>query len=353
MDPLSSPALKIILRFTLFTLVVVAAVVGFRSYQVYWQPNVRHFAEPVYLEIPTGTTFPELVDLLERKLLLLDSETFLRAADLLEFQKEPVRTGRFAVRGGMNNQDLIDHLRDGKQAPVDVTLTHGWLVEDVAAKAARFIEPDSAELMRAMRDTTLLHELGFDTTTLMAMFVPNTYELFWNTPPADFLRRMRKEYDRFWARDERSQKAETQNLSPVEVYTLASILERETRHHPEKPRMAGVYLNRLRTSGWKLQADPTSVFARRDFTTRRVTQYHLRFDSPYNTYVYSGLPPGPISMAGIPSIDAVLNPEAHDYFFFVSRGDDSGAHNFSETLAGHKQNIKIYKRNRRKRAAQR
>ena len=318
-------------------------------YSVLWQSNLPRLAEPFHLKIPTGTTFEELVGLLEREDLLLRPATFRRAAAWLEFDRPTVRAGRFALAGGWSNARLIRHLRDGKQTPVNVVLTHGRLVEDVAEKAARFIEPDSAELMRAMRDPALLRELGFDTTTLMAMFVPNTYELYWNTRPEDFLRRMRREYDRFWERDERALLAAAQQLTPVEVYTLASIIERETNHHPEKPRMAGVYLNRLRTPGWKLEADPTSVFATRDFATKRVTHYHLNFDSPYNTYVYPGLPPGPISMAGIPSIDAVLHPETHGYFFFVSRGDGSGAHRFSTTLAGHNQNIVIYKRNLRQR----
>ena len=178
----------------------------------------------------------------------------------------------------------------------------------------------------------------------MTLFIPNTYEFYWNTSPEEFVRRMRIEHERFWYRSRRKQ-AEALDLSFAEVYTLASIIERETRQDSEKERMAGVYYNRLQQN-MLLQADPTAVFASRDFNTRRVTNRHLRVNSPYNTYRYKGLPPGPITMASIASIEAVLNLEEHDLLFFCARGDGSGLHNFAATLQEHKANAALYRKNK-------
>ena len=222
------------------------------------------------------------------------------------------------------------------------------MIENVAAKAARFIEPDSVDLLIAFRNPINLEKYGFTEETLMSLFIPNTYEFFWNTSPEAFLERMKKEHDKFWEQNNRLKKAEKLGLKPAEVYTVASIVEKETLQNSEKKRMAGVYLNRLEIN-MKLQADPTSVFATKDFTTKQVTDYHTNFDSPYNTYRYAGLPPGPIAMASIASIDAVLNREDHKYYYFCAKGDGSGLHNFAKNLNGHNQNVRIYKSNLRKR----
>jgi UPF0755 protein len=218
---------------------------------------------------------------------------------------------------------------------------------NVAAKAARFIEPDSLAIVRLFQDQDYLDSIGYNTETLMTLFIPNTYEFYWNTTPRAFVERMIKEHDKFWNKERRA-KAEKLGLNPAEVYTLASIVERETLRNDEKQRMAGVYHNRI-LKGMLLQADPTAVFASRDFNTPRVTNYHLSIDSPYNTYKYTGLPPGPISMSSISSIDAVLNRESHDYLYFCAKGDGSGYHNFAKTLAAHNQNAAIYRENLRKR----
>jgi UPF0755 protein len=219
---------------------------------------------------------------------------------------------------------------------------------NVAAKAARFIEPDSLAIVTLLQDEAYLDSIGYSRETLQSIFIPNTYQFFWNTSPRGFVERMLKEHDRFWSKNRRRAKAERLGLTPEEVYTLASIIEKETLNNDEKKRMAGVYLNRLQR-GMLLQADPTAVFATRDFDTPRVLYYHTEFDSPYNTYRYPGLPPGPIAMASIASIDGVLNAEDHDYIFFCARGDGSGYHNFAETMAGHSRNIRVYQENLRKR----
>lgn len=303
--------------------------------------------EDPILTIPTNSSYEEVVQLLRDKNMLGNEELFHWLAARMNYRKDPMRAGRFDLQPGWSLIQLIRHLRGGKQQPVDVVLTNERLPENVAAKVARFIEPDSVAMLSAFKDPELLRAMGYTEETLMSLFIPNTYELFWNTSPKEFLDRMQKEHERFWSNG-RLDKAKAMEMTPEEVYTLASIVEKETLQDSEKRRMAGVYLNRLKT-GMRLQADPTSVFARRDFDTKRVTDYHTKFDSPYNTYMYAGLPPGPIAMATISSIDAVLNSEDHDYVYFCAKGDGSGFHNFAKTLEAHNQNAAIYRENLRNR----
>ncbi len=304
--------------------------------------------ETEYVKIPTNSTFDEVVGILAEDRIIKDEALFRRLANYMEYPRNPMRAGRFKIEKGWTMIDLIRHLRGGKQAPVDLVLHNERLIENVAGKAARFIEPDSLDLLNQLRDDTLLDTIGYSDETLMALFIPNTYEFFWNTSPAAFVERMRREHTAFWSENDRRNKASNLGMTTKEVYTLASIVEKETLKNSEKPRMAGVYLNRL-GRGMRLQADPTAVFARRDFGAKRVTDYHTKFDSPYNTYLYTGLPPGPISMASIASIDAVLNAENHDYFYFCAKGDGSGLHAFAKTLAQHNRNAARYRQNLRDR----
>lgn len=318
------------------------------EYAHYFKKNVPDSLPDRYVHIPTGATFGQVVHILYEGGFIRDTSSFIRTARKMHYARPRMRAGRFEIQPGWRNYELVRHLRGGKQAPVHVVLTNERLLEDVAAKVARFIEPDSAALMAAFTNDSLLASLGVTRETLMTLFIPNTYEFFWNTSPEGFLERMKKEHDRFWKKNDRLAKAEKLGLTPAEVYTLASIVEKETLRNDEKPRIAGVYLNRLRR-GMLLQADPTVVFATRDFDTPRVLERHLKFDSPYNTYMYPGLPPGPIAMASISSIDAVLDAEQHDYIFFCARGDGSGYHEFARTLAGHNRNVARYRQNLRKR----
>lgn len=304
--------------------------------------------EKYTVKIPTNASFEEVVDLLDQQNLIQDESVFHILADRMAYKRNPMRAGRFELEPGWNTIQLIRHLRSGPQAPINVVLHNERLIEQVAGKVASFLEQDSLAFLQYMQEEAYLTEIGYTPETLMSLFIPNTYEFYWNTTPEAFMARMVKEHDRFWARDNRNAKAEQRSMSPEDVYTLASIVERETLVGTEKPRMAGVYLNRLRI-GMPLQADPTAVFARRDFTTTRVTDYHTKFDSPYNTYLYAGLPPGPISMASIPGIDAVLNAEDHDYLYFCAKGDGSGLHAFARDLSAHNRNAAIYRANLRKR----
>lgn len=244
-----------------------------------------------------------------------------------------------SVKGNTKHQE-------GRET-VNVILHNERMVKDVADKVARFIQPSGEDLYATFSDSTLLRKLGYSSDDLMTLFIPNTYEVYQHTSPEDFLERMQKENDRFWNQNFRIKKVRKLRLSKKEVYILASIIEKETLQDDEKSRMAGVYYNRLQLN-MRLQADPTAVFARRDFKTSRVTNYHTQFDSPYNTYKYKGLPPGPICMASIASIDAVLNLETHDYLYFCAKGDGSGYHNFAKTLDEHKENAKLYHQNKRR-----
>lgn len=287
--------------------------------------------------IPTGSSFDEVVQILKKGRFIMDESDFRWLAEKMNYKKDKMRAGRFEIKPGWTNRELIQHLRVGEQAPVRLVLNNERLPEDVAGKAAQFIEADSLSLITTFRDQSFLNEIGYTRETLISALIPNTYEMYWNTDAKGFVRRMLKEHDAFWDKNNRRLKAKNLGMTEMEVYTLASIVERETNTNAEKPTIAGVYLNRLKI-GMKLQADPTSVFATRDFTTRRVTEYHTTFDSPYNTYVYKGLPPGPISMASIPSLDAVLNAQQHKYLYFCAKPDDSGTHAFAETFAAHKVN---------------
>ncbi|MEM6964611.1 MAG: endolytic transglycosylase MltG [Bacteroidota bacterium] len=318
-----------------------AGIYAWSKYKAVVHPNVPAELTNEFVKIPTNATFSEVVNILFENGQIIDTVSFREVSELMSYKKTTMRSGRFKIEAGWSNRQLIGHLRAGKQAPVKVVLSRGRFVEDIAGAAAKFIEADSASIVQLFDNQRFIEEKGYTKATLMSLFIPNTYEFFWNTSPEKFFNRMVKEHDRFWKKNNRAQKAEALGLTKAEVYTLASIVEKETNKVDEKDRIAGVYLNRL-AKGIALQADPTAVFATRDFTARRILNTHINFDSPYNTYKYPGLPPGPISIASISSIDGVLNREQHDYYYFCAKPDNSGAHAFAKTLAGHNRNAKAF-----------
>lgn len=333
-------------------LLIIAAVAGWFGYDKYqsiFNPNVVEQLDDPYLFIPTGATYETIFGLLKDRKMLLDEASFEWVAEQMSFkQRKEMRAGRFKIEPGWSNRRLIRHLRGGKQAPVKVVLNNERLPEEVAGKVAKVLECDSTDLVKLFYDEKFLEKYQLNPQTAMTLLIPNTYDFFWNQTAKDFFERMYKEHQKFWNKNGRLEKAEKMNLSPEEVYTLASIVQRESLKKDERPSIAGVYLNRLRKK-MLLQADPTVVFATRDFTTRRVTFKHLEVDSPYNTYKNLGLPPGPISMASINSIDAVLKNKQHNYIFFCAKGDGSGYHAFAKTLSGHNANASRYRRNLKKR----
>jgi len=325
----------------LLALLLAAFALAWRPLKAIYFSGVPDRLSDPYLYIPTGASFDQVMDSLAAGGFLTDVESFRWLAEKMKYKRANMRPGRFEIEPGWSNRRLIQHLRAGEQAPVNLVLNNERLPEDIAGCAAGFLEADSLELLETFRDPAVLAELGRTPENFVALFIPNTYQMYWNTSAKDFLKRMAKEHDAFWAKNNRLEKARALGMTPEQVYTLASIVERETNTVTEKPAIAGVYLNRLNIN-MLLQADPTCVFATRDFEARRVTLYHTTFDSPYNTYLYKGLPPGPISMASISSIDAVLNPQKHDYLYFCAKPDESGTHQFAATYAAHLVNARRF-----------
>ena len=251
-----------------------------------------------------------------------------------------MHTGHYVVEPDMSTLGVYRLLSRGQQTPVRLTVPPVRTIGQMAAALGHRLMADSTALADALADSSLVAQLGFDSFTLPALFIPNTYEVYWNVSPQKLMERMKKEHDAFWTSG-RQQKARALQLTPVEVQTLASIVDEETAVGAEKPRVAGLYLNRL-AKGMLLQADPTVKYAVGDFTLRRILNRHLAVESPYNTYRHAGLPPGPIRIATVQAIDAVLNAEHHDYLYMCAKEDFSGTHNFARTSAEHMQNARRY-----------
>ena len=250
------------------------------------------------------------------------------------------RTGRYVFSASTSWFRCVHLLRNHAQTPVRLVLPSVRTMADLSAFLSRHLMMDSVSVADALARPSLLDSLGFTAETVPALFIPDTYELWWDTTPEAFLLRMRREYDRFWT-EERRRLAGRQGLTPIEAATLASILDEETANNAEKPAVAGMYLNRLRRD-MLLQADPTVKFALGDFSLRRIRHGHLEVESPYNTYRVKGLPPGPIRIASTSSIDAVLHAAEHPYLYMCANADFSGTHVFAATYAEHLANARRY-----------
>ena len=332
---------KILLAIALIGLVI-AGYFAYFVYNAMLKPNTAFNNETAYIYVPTNATYEEVREQLEP--LLKDIDSF----DALAVQKKyttNIKAGRFPVKKGMSNNDIINSIRSNN-LPIKLSFNNQERIEDLAGRIAQQIEPDSLSLLKAMTDSTFLKEKNFTKQTVMNMYVPNTYEFFWNTSPELFRDKMLGEYYRFW-NDERQAKRKALKLSVNEVMTIASIVQKETAKVDERPRVAGVYLNRIR-KGWPLEADPTVIYAKKlkennfDQVIKRVLYKDLEIDSKYNTYKYPGIPPGPITMPDVSAIDAVLNAEQHDYMFFVADVKNFGYHKFAKTLAQHNANKRLY-----------
>jgi len=277
-------------------------------------------------------------DTLESNRVLKKMKAFYCVA-IIKKCPDSVKPGRYHFKPGMTTNEAVNILRAGLQEPVDVIFNNVRTKEDLASQVSKYIDADSISISALFAPETS-RNYGFTTETFSAMFIPNTYEFYWTTSAEQFADRMKLEYERFW-NEERVSKAKNIGMTPLQVATLASIVQEETNKNSEKPRVAGVYINRLQ-KGMLLQADPTVKFATGDITMRRILNRHLETDSPYNTYLYPGLPPGPITFSEISSIEAVLNFEKHNYLYFCAREDFSGFHNFARTNAEHERNAARY-----------
>ena len=259
---------------------------------------------------------------------------------LVRHQGYNVKTGRYAIKPTDNMRYLHRRLSMGYQTPIKLTVGSVRTLDRIARNTARQLMVDSCEIANILNDTAYISKLGFTPETLPALFIPNTYEVYWNMSSEDFMQRMLKEHKAFW-NEKRLKQAEAIGLTPIEVATLASIVEEETANQAEKPMVAGLYINRLK-KGMLLQADPTVKFSLQEFGLKRILFKHLEVDSPYNTYKYAGLPPGPIRIPSYQGLESVLNYTKHNYIYMCAKEDFSGTHNFAVTSAQHAANARKY-----------
>jgi UPF0755 protein len=334
---------KILLSIALLGLVV-AAYFAYFVYSAMFKPNTAFNNESAYIYIPTNASYDYVHEQLEP--LLIDIKKF----DALAKQKKYVtniKAGRFIIKKGMNNNEIIISIRSNN-LPIKLSFNNQETLKKLAGRISIQIEADSLSLLNAMLDKTFLSKNNFNTATALGMYIPNSYEFFWNTSAEQFRDRMLKEYNRFW-NDSRINKAKEIGLNPSQVIALASIVYEESKKADEQPIIAGVYLNRLKV-GMPLQADPTIKFAAYQLpenngkVIRRVLNVHKEIDSPYNTYKYAGLPPGLIAMPDLSAIDAVLNYEKHGYYYFAADANRLGYHKFAKTLTQHNVNAREYQR---------
>lgn len=332
---------KKLIQTILLLLIIAAAGVGYLLYTVIFSPNVWVRKGQTSVFIPSGATYEMVLDSLYNQGIIIHRNDFEWLAKHKSYP-ELIKPGHYLIQDGLNNNELINLLRAGLQSPVDVTFNNVRTIEQLAGRISKQIETDSLSLIQLLQDSGYISQLGFTAQTIPALFIPNTYEFYWNTDANAFVSRMLQEYRKFW-NEIRLAKAAEIGLSPSEVSTLASIVDKETNKQDEKATIAGVYINRLK-AGWRLQADPTLVFAAGNFEIKRVLDVHKLIESPYNTYKYGGLPPGPITIPAPTTIDAVLNYENHQYFFFCAKDDLSGYHAFAVTNREHDLNAYRYRR---------
>ncbi len=324
-----------------FAIVSIIALVfiSFLSYlYIYpiFAPNINEEKEEYVIYVPTDATFEDVVSLLENEGVIKNISSFKRVCQLMKYGNGNIPAGKYIFVPGMSNKSIVSKLRSGDQNAQKVVINNIRLISDLAGKASFYLESDSMAFMNYFTDLAVAQKYGFTSEDFLTMFIPNTYEMFWTYTPEKFTQRMKKEYDDFW-NESRLAKIKNKNLTPTQAYIVASIVEKESNYDPERPAIAGVYLNRLRDS-MKLQADPTVVFATGDFSIQRVLYKHLETDSPYNTYMYAGLPPGPICMPSILSLNAVVDAQVHEYYYFCAKADNSGKHAFAKTYVEHQKN---------------
>ncbi|HNW97269.1 MAG TPA: endolytic transglycosylase MltG [Bacteroidales bacterium] len=321
-------------------LILAGIFTAYKAYTILYKSNVKlDDKNSTYLYIKTGSDFNEVLNQLNTNKIISDASSFEWLADYKDY-KNHVKPGKYTIKNGMNNNELINMLMSGRQEPVKLVFNNVRTKYQLAGKMSSQLEADSLSIIELLDNADYLDSLGFTVDNAIAVFIPNTYELYWNTSAKQLFEKMKKEFDKFW-NNSRKTKAENAGLSPVEVEILASIIQEESRKYDEMPTIAGVYINRL-NKGMKLEADPTVKFAIGDFSIKRILKKHLLTDSPYNTYQNKGLPPGPICLPDSRIIDKVLNYEKHNYLFFCAKPDGSGYHSFAKTSAEHSRNAQIY-----------
>lgn len=320
---------------------ILLTITFFYSLYLFLFPNTKDFKETQYFLIYDNYTLDSVAIKMVDQGLLKNASSFKLASSILGYSDDEIKRGRYKIKPGMSNLFMIKEMKSGRQTPSKVTLHNIRTIEELCGKLSNYLITDSLSYLRFLTDSSYLEKIGYTQDNIMTVFLPNTYEMYWDTPPEKVMEKFIHEKERFWT-PLRKHKADSLHFTIDQIYTLASIIDKETNKVPERPDVAGVYLNRLR-QGMPLQADPTVVFATRDFTITRVMEKHILFESPYNTYLHTGLPPGPICMPEISSIDAVLNATPHVYLFFCAKPDLTGYHVFATTYEAHLQNARIYR----------
>lgn len=329
-----SSFLKKIIIAILLILLLVGGVGGYYAYKTIYQSNVNldgKKSEIIY--IPTGSTFDDVIRILGENNILKNQSTFELLAEKKKY-KNAIKPGKYRILANMSNNALVNLLRAGIQEPISINFNGLHTVDEFIGRVGRRIEADSNALRQAIRDNRFMSKYGFNQDNIQTLFIPNTYEFYWNTSVEEFFDRMAKEYKAFW-NEERKQKAKAMGYSQTDVMTLASIVQGEQCcDNEEKKIIAGLYINRLNIQ-MPLQSDPTVIYALGDFSIQRVSTEQTRTDSPYNTYMNKGLPPGPIGFAHQSSIDAVLNYDKNDYIYMCAKENLSGKHYFAKTYEQH------------------
>jgi UPF0755 protein len=332
------PSKKLIF-FLLFSVLLISF--AYYAYQICYTPNVLVGKQPRPLIIEKGATFKDVQALLHEGDYTQDLISFSFLAKLMDYDTE-VKPGRYILQPDQTNIQAIRVLRAGIQEPVKITFNNVRLIKDLSEKITRNLNMKPAEFEAALIKFAMNNPYGFNKDNVLTMFLPNTYEVYYNVSAEDLIERMHTEYEKFW-NDERKAKAQTVGLTPIEVSILASIVQAESVKQAEAPIIAGLYINRLKKD-IPLQADPTLVFAVGDFTLKRVLNEHKEIDSPYNTYRNRGLPPGPVNMPELFALEAVLNYTKTNYLYMCAKEDFSGNHNFTHSYSQHLKNATRYQR---------
>tara|TARA_B100000029_G_C17573706_1_gene957495 strand:+ start:1311 stop:2339 length:1029 start_codon:yes stop_codon:yes gene_type:complete len=327
---------KILIPLIIFSTILTTGSVY--TYQMLYAPNFLINSEDKFIIVDDDTDFNGLIKKLEEDTLINDILSFSFLSKLMEYQ-ENIKIGAYKVKMNMSNYDMITMLRSGNQTPIKLTFSYARKINDLSEKITSKLKMSKEDLLNYLNDN-IDNYSGFKKTDIISIFLPDTYEVYWNISPKSLVDRMYSEYKKFW-NNERIVKLENINLNKKEAIVLASIVASETRMLDEADRIAGLYLNRLKRN-MRLQADPTLVFAANDFTIRRVLNKHKKIKSPYNTYIHKGLPPGPIRLTSKEYIDAVLNYEKHEYIYMCAKEDFSGYHAFATNLADHNKNARKF-----------
>lgn len=331
---------KRLIKISIVVILLIGILAAIGGQRIFGSNTLHSEAKEVY--IPTGSTLDDVSRILSDQEIIKNNSSFEWVAGLMKYESK-VKPGKYKIVPDLSNRELISQLRLGAQEPVKITISTARKIADVAGDVADKIEADSLTIIGALLAPSFLSEHNLTEESVISVIIPNTYEAYWTLSAEEFAERMAKEHRKFWAQKNRLSAAEKLGMTKQEVATLASIVEKESIQGEERPIIAGLYLNRLKQN-IPLQADPTVVYGVGDFTIRRVLNKHLAHQSPYNTYLNNGLPPGPICMPSISSIDAVLDADQHDYLFMCAKPGYNGSHSFAITNAEHERNAGVYRR---------